>query len=121
MLSRRFAVLLAIFLVVEGVWELFSPVVFGIFSGNPLHGGIHILLGIAGFVAATKGTARGFLLGVGGLLLVVGILWFVPGASTLVVSLLNVNFAVACLNIALGVISLLIGFSAPRAVATSAP
>src|SRR4051812_32934014 len=117
MLSRRFATLLGLFLIVEGVWGLFSPVVFGVLSTNWLHAAIHIVLGILGILAGGRAT-RGYLIGVGALLLVVGVLWFVPGISTLVVSLLNVNFYVACFNIAVGLISVLIGFSAPRVVAT---
>jgi uncharacterized membrane protein HdeD (DUF308 family) len=119
MLSRRFATLLGLFLIVEGVWGLFSPVVFGVLSTNWLHAVIHIVLGILGILAGRGRATRGYLIGVGALLLVVGVLWFVPGISTLVVSLLNVNFYVACFNIAVGLISLLIGFSAPRVVATS--
>lgn len=119
MLSRRFAMLLGVFLIIEGCWGLFSPIVFGVLSTNTLHAVIHIVLGIAGILAGRSGAARGYLLGVGALLLVVGILRFVPRASDLVVSLLNVNFAVAYFNIAVGLISLLIGFSAPRS--NSAP
>jgi uncharacterized membrane protein HdeD (DUF308 family) len=119
MLSRRFATLLGLFLIVEGVWGLFSPVVFGVLSTNWLHAGIHIVLGILGILAGRGRATRGYLIGVGGLLVVVGVLWFVPGISTLIVSLLNVNFYVACFNIAVGLISILIGFSARPVVVTS--
>ena len=121
MLARRFATVLGVFLIVEGVWGLFSPMVFGVLSTNTLHAVIHILLGITGIVIARGGGARGYLLGVGGLLVVVAILRFIPGISDLVVSLLNVNFAVAYFNIAVGVASLAIGFNArPAAVPPAA-
>jgi uncharacterized membrane protein HdeD (DUF308 family) len=114
MLSRRFAMLLGVFLLIEGCWGLFSPIVFGVLSTNKLHAVIHIVLGILGILAGRGSAARNYLLGVGALLVVVGILRFVPGASDLVVSLLNVNLAVAYFNIAVGLVSLLIGFSAPK-------
>ncbi len=122
MLSRRFTTLLGAFLLIEGIWGLFSPVVFGLLTTNTLHAVIHIALGITGILAGRRGFARPYLLGVGALLLVVGILRFVPGASELVVSLLNVNVAVAYFNIAVGVISLLVALSAPRSIpVTRAP
>ena len=121
MLSRRFAMLLGAFLIIEGIWGLFSPVVFGVLSTNTLHAVIHIVLGVAGVLAGRGGFVRNYLLGVGGLLVVVGVLRFIPGASDLVVSLLNVNVAVAYFNIVVGLISLLIGFSAPRTSAPLAP
>jgi Domain of unknown function (DUF4383) len=121
MLSRRFAMLLGAFLIIEGIWGLFSPVVFGVLSTNTLHAVIHIVLGIAGVLAGRGGFVRNYLLGVGGLLVVVGILRFIPGASDLVVSLLNVNVAVAYFNIVVGLISLVIGYSAPRGSAAVAP
>jgi Domain of unknown function (DUF4383) len=121
MLSRRFAMLLGAFLIIEGIWGLFSPVVFGVLSTNTLHAVIHIVLGIAGVLAGRGGFVRNYLLGVGGLLVVVGILRFIPGASDLVVSLLNVNVAVAYFNIAVGLIGLMIGFNAPRGPAPLAP
>ena len=113
--------LLGAFLIIEGIWGLFSPVVFGVLSTNTLHAVIHIVLGVAGILAGRSDAARGYLLGVGGLLVVVGILRFVPGASDLVVSLLNVNMAVAYFNIAVGLLSLLIAFTAPRSHATVPP
>lgn len=99
------------FLLIEGVWGLFSPVVFGVLTTNLTHAVIHIVLGIVGIWAGLKGRARGFLLFLGVLLLAVGILWFVPGIRELIVSILNVNQAVAMVNIAVGILSLVIALA----------
>jgi hypothetical protein len=50
------------------------------------------------------------------LLIAVGVLWFIPAGNELVVRLLNLNQAVACVNLVVGAISLLVGLgsSAPR-------
>jgi len=114
MISRRFAPLLGAFLLIEGIWGLMSPVVFGVLTTNIVHAVIHIFLGVLGLFAAPMRFSRGYLLGVGTLLLAVGILRFVPGASDLVVALLNVNVAVAYFNIIVGLASLAIGFTELR-------
>jgi len=106
MLARRFATMLGAFLLIEGVWGMFSPVVFGVLTTNVVHATIHIALGIAGIWMGRSEMARGYLLSVGILLLVVGILRFIPAMSGIVVSILNVNVAVAWLNIIVGAISL---------------
>ncbi|MBA3467650.1 MAG: hypothetical protein H0T21_09580, partial [Gemmatimonadaceae bacterium] len=51
MLSRRFATILGAFLVIEGVWGMFSPVVFGILPTNTLRASIHLVLGLLGLWA----------------------------------------------------------------------
>ncbi len=102
-----FAMVVGAFMLIEGIWGLFSPVVFGVLTTNLLHACIHIALGITG-LALYRGTmARSYSLVVGLILLVVGALRFVPGASDLVVSLFNVNFAVAYLNIVVGLAGIL--------------
>jgi hypothetical protein len=112
---RAYTTLLAIFLLVEGAWGLFTNQVFGVFTTNLLHAVIHILLGLVGFWAARTGRTRGYLVFVGLLLLAVGLLWFVPGVAELLVRLLNANRAVAYFNIAVGAVSFLIGAcSSPR-------
>ena len=52
------------------------------------------------------------------LLVAVGILRFVPVAGDLLVSLLNVNVAVACFNIVVGAVSLIIARSGTRPVSS---
>ena len=106
--SRPFASIVSLFLMGEGVWELFSPMVFGVFASNPLHGAIHIALGILGLLLATRGHAPGFLTGLGILLLAVGVMWFIPLTRSLPEDLLNVNRAVAIFNVILGGVSLLV-------------
>lgn len=110
-ISSRYAMIVGAFLLIEGVWGLFSPVVFGVLTTNLTHAVIHIVLGIVGIWAGLKGRARGFLLFLGVLLLAVGILWFVPGIRELIVSILNVNQAVAMVNIAVGILSLVIALA----------
>ena len=107
-ISSPWSIAVGAFLIVEGVWGLMSPVVFGVLTTNTLHACIHIVLGIVGIVAGMRGGARGFSMFLGVLLIAVGILRFIPGASDIVVSLLNVNYAVAWFNIVVGIISLVI-------------
>lgn len=113
---RQFAVVVSAFLIVEGIWELFSRVVFAVFTSNPVHGVIHILLGVVGILASAKGHAAAFLTFLGGLLLVVGVLWFIPATRDLPENLLNVNRAVALFNVILGGVALLVARDARRHV-----
>ena len=110
-LADRFAILIGLFLLMEGIWELFSPVVFVVLTGNVLHGVIHIVLGLIGISLGWKARARGFCIFLGLLLLVVGGLWFVPGPKELITQLLNVNQAVALLNLTVGAIALVLGLT----------
>ena len=113
--SSLFAIIIGAFLLIEGIWGLFSPVVFGVLTTNATHAIIHILLGAAGIGAGLAKKARGFCIFLGALLLAVGLLRFVPGAGDLIVEILNVNAAVAFLNIVMGAVSLAIGLLAGRA------
>lgn len=113
-----FALIVGVFLLVEGIWGEFSDVVFGVLTTNRLHATIHIVLGIVGIWTGMKGGAREFCIFLGALLLAVGVFRFVPVVGDLMVSLLNVNQAVAIFNIVVGIVSLLIAFtSRPTTVA----
>jgi len=113
-ISGIFAVLIGVFLLIEGIWGEFSDVVFSVLTTNRIHATIHILLGIIGIYTGLKGGSRGFLTFLGILLTAVGVLRFVPGIGDLIVSILNVNPAVAYFNIAVGIVSLIIAFMSGR-------
>jgi hypothetical protein len=113
---RQFAIIVSCFLIAFGIWELFSPVVFGVFSTTPVHGGIHIVLGIAGLAAASKGHAAGFLTFLGAVLLLVGVLWFIPATRSYPSDLIAVNRPVAIFNVILGAVSLMMARDARRHV-----
>lgn len=114
-LSSILAIVIGVFLLIEGIWGETSDVVFGVLTTNRIHATIHILLGIAGIYTGLKGGARGFLIFLGALLAVVGVLRFVPVIGDLIISILNVNPAVAYFNIAVGVVCLLVAFASNRA------
>jgi len=105
-----FAILIGAFLLIEGIWGLTSEVVFGVLTTNRTHAIIHIVLGLIGIATGVRRQARGFCIFLGILLLAVGVLRFVPGASEIIVSILNVNIAVAWLNIVVGAVALLVSF-----------
>ena len=107
---RVLAWILALFLLVVGIWGFFSPVVLLFLTTNFVHACIETLLGLIGLGAARR-HARGYLLWVGLLLVVVGILYFVPIASLYVTGLLAVNVYVAVMNIILGGICAIVALS----------
>lgn len=107
-----FALLVGAFLLVEGVWGLSNPDVFGMLATNTLHAVIHIALGVIGICAGLKSGARKYCLFLGVLLVAVGALWFIPVAGSILTSLLNVNAAVAYLNLVVGSVALVLAFAA---------
>lgn len=109
---RLFAILVGAFLLIEGVWGLSSPVVFGVLTTNTLHAVIHISLGVIGVWVGLRTGARTFCLFLGVLLVAVGALWFIPVAGSIITSLLNVNAAVAYLNLGVGAAALVLAFLA---------
>lgn len=109
-----FAIFIGAFLFIEGIWGLTSPVVMGVLTTNTTHALIHILLGLVGMVTGIRGRARGFCIFLGVLLLAVGVLWFLPGANEIIVRFLNVNRAVALLNIVVGAVALILAFAPAR-------
>jgi uncharacterized membrane protein len=102
-----FALLLGCFLLVEGIWGLMDPPVFGILATNDLHAVIHIVLAIIGLCMGVAGRGRNYSIFVGSLLLIVGICFFIPGADKFVTRLLNISKEVALLNIGIGVLAFL--------------
>ena len=110
-ISSPFSLAVGSFLLIEGIWGLFSPVVFGVLTTNMLHAVIHIVLGMVGIWTGLKGGSRKFCLFLGGLLLAVGVLRFVPVVGDLLVTILNVNHAVAYVNIVVGIVALIVAFN----------
>ena len=109
-----FAVVLGIYLTVEGTLGLFNPLLFGLFSTNTLHTLIHILLGVSGIYAGLRNHARKFCYFTGFLLLVVGLLFFVPPIEPLLIKLFNLNKAVAIFNIIVGIVAILFAMLTPK-------
>ncbi len=112
--AAPFAMIAGVFLIIEGIWGMFSPMVFGVFSTNKLHATIHIVLGVLGIYTAMNKGARMWCMLVGLLIIVVGVLRFVPGIGDIIVSLLNVNEAVAIFNIVVGAAALLVAKMSAR-------
>jgi uncharacterized membrane protein len=112
--SGWFAVALGAFLFIEGVWGLFTPVVFGALTTNITHAAIHVVLGGTGIGLGLRGPARGYCLFMGLLLPAVGLLRFIPATAPYVIEILNVNVAAARLNIILGGVALLVFFLSGR-------
>ena len=109
-----FAIVLGIYLTIEGALGLFNPLVFGLFSTNPLHAVIHLMLGVSGIYAGLRNHARNFSYFTGFLLLVVGLLYFVPAIEPLLVKILNLNKAVAIFNIIVGIVAVLFAMLTPK-------
>jgi len=110
-LSLVLTLIISAFLLIEGVWGLFSPVVFGVLTTNHAHAIIHIVLGLGGLIAWWKRYLKSFFGFLGSLLIVGSLLWFLPATRDLPRDLLNVNLMVAVVNLILGLIALVIAFT----------
>ena len=111
-LPSAFAFVVGVFLVIEGLWGLFSPVVFGALTTSILHSVMHFVLGLAGIATGMQSRPSGFLIFLGVLLLTVGVMRFMPDTSAFVVRTLAVNQPVAMVHIVVGGVALALGLAA---------
>ncbi|MEG9328400.1 protein of unknown function [Salinimicrobium catena] len=103
-----YCIIIGALLLVQGIYNLLDPPFLGVFTSNPLHAVIHVLLGITGIWTGLRGGAQVYALFLGILLLTLGISYFVAPLNEVLVNLFNVNAPVAWLNIIIGGVSLLV-------------
>ena len=113
-LINNYVLLLGIFMLAEGIWGLFSDVVFGFMTTNTTHAVIHIALGITGIILSVLHKAYLYCILTGALLVVVGLLYMIPATKSLTVQLLNLNGFVAVFNVVAGLIALLVAYVGKR-------
>ncbi len=105
-ISANFAIVIGLFLLIEGLWGMVSSVVFWVFTTNTTHAAIHIILGTLGIIAGFRNNARVYCGFLGALLLLVGVLHFLPKVGDWMFNILAVNTYVAALNIIIGLIAI---------------
>ena len=105
-ISANFAIIIGLFLLVEGLWGMVSSVVFWVFTTNTIHAAIHIILGTLGVIAGFRNNARIYCGFLGVLLLLVGVLHFLPKVGDWIFDMLAVNTYMAVLNIIIGLIAI---------------
>jgi uncharacterized membrane protein HdeD (DUF308 family) len=103
-----YCIIIGALLLTQGIYNLADPPFLGVFTSNPLHAVIHILLGISGIWTGLRGGAYIFATSLGILLLTLGIFFFVHPLKGVLIDLFNVNAPVAWLNIIIGTVSLLV-------------
>jgi len=123
--SSVFALLVSIWMLVEGGLGLFKPVWLGILTTNQGQAASYVVLGIAGLLARPRANILyRYLCFLGSLLIMVAFFWVLPPTRYLPNDLLNVNWAGALLNLVIGAASLTVAInenSRRRVVPRSAP
>jgi len=104
--QKTYALVLGVVLAIVGVWGLFSDMILGIFGVNMLQSVLHLIAAAFGLYVGTKGEGPGYNMVLGWIAIVLAVLGFIPGASGLLASLLNINMATTVLHLAIGVVSL---------------
>lgn len=101
--QKTFALILGIVLLLVGIWGFFTDSILGLFGVNMLQSIIHVVVGLLGIYAGTKGMGHGFNMWVGWGGIVLGILGFIPAIDSLLMDLLNINVAISVLHLVIGV------------------
>lgn len=112
--TNLFSIIIGIFFLIQGSWGLIDPPPFEVFTTNPTHAVIHILLGIVGVWTGAKKGAYIFCIFLGLVLLVLGLLYFVSYTGQILAGMFNMNFAVAILNIVIGILALMFALADGR-------
>jgi len=110
--QKTYAIVLGIVLLLLGIWGFIpgqAPIL-GIFGVNTAQNILHLAGGVLGLWLGMK-NPKGFNLWLGWIALAGGILGFIPVASDLLVRIFDINSRISWLHIAVGVVSLLVGYA----------
>lgn len=100
--QKTYAMVIGAVLVLLGLVGFVNAPILGIFGVNLAQNLLHLVGG--GVIIWQAGKKTNMWTGV--IALVVGVLWFVPGAGGLLASIFGINAAISYLHIAVGVVSL---------------
>ncbi|GEM_PF-607025 len=104
--QKTYAMVIGVVLALLGIVGFFNAPILRIFGVNPAQNVLHLAGGALILWLASKGSAKPTNMWVGVVALVVGVLWFVPGASGLLTSIFAINAEISYLHVAVGVVSL---------------
>lgn len=110
-INNIFSVVIGAFLLFAGIWGIYSDVIFNVLTTSFTFAIIQIMFGVLGIILGLKKHAKGYCILIGLLLLAIGILRFVPGAVHYVIDAFNINKPAAYLNIALGIMALIVAYT----------
>jgi len=100
--QKTYAMVIGAVLVLLGLVGFVNAPILGIFGVNLAQNLLHLVGG--GIIIWQAGKKTNMWTGI--IALVVGVLWFVPGASGLLASIFAINAAISYLHIAVGIVSL---------------
>jgi len=105
--QKTYAIVLGAVLVLVGIlgFVMDSPLL-GLFGVNTAQNILHLVGGALGIYLGTKGDGKGYNMWTGIIAAVVAVLGFVPGTSTLLVNVFNINPAISVLHAAIAAVSL---------------
>ena len=105
-IQKTYAMVIGAVLVLLGLVGFVNAPVLGIFGVNVAQNVLHLVGGALILWLAMKGSAKPTNMWTGIVALVVGVLWFVPGADSLLASIFAINAAISYLHVAVGIVSL---------------
>lgn len=104
--QKTYAMVIGAVLVLLGLVGFVNAPILGIFGVNMAQNVLHLVGGALILWLATKGSAKPTNMWTGVVALVVGVLWFIPGAGGLLASIFAINANISYLHVAVGVVSL---------------
>lgn len=117
-INNIFSVVIGAFLLLAGIWGIYSETVFSVLTTSITYAILQIMFGVMGIILGLKKHAKGYCIFLGLLLIAIGILRFVPVAIHYVIDAFNINRPAAYLNIALGIVALIVAYTGKVTVHT---
>ena len=108
---KKYIFVLSLFLLVLGVGGFIQQPILGIFGVNIYQNILHIVAGLIGLGFSFKLPAV-FIKWFGWLSLAFGVVGFIPFTDVLLRRAFGANISISWLHIALGIVSILVGYSA---------
>jgi len=104
--QKTYAIVIGAVLVLVGIIGFVNAPIFGIFGVNTPQNILHLVGGAVVLWFGYKGSGKPTNMWLGIVSAVVGVLGFIPGASTLLADIFGINTAISVLHVAIGVVSL---------------
>ncbi|MBS3089759.1 DUF4383 domain-containing protein [Candidatus Pacearchaeota archaeon] len=115
--QKVFALVLGIVLALLGILGFISNGLIGdtgYFGTNWAQDILHLIAGAFGIYAGTSGKGYGYNATIGWIGIILGILGFIPSINDLLLQFLNINTEITVLHLAVGIIALIVYYSASK-------